>query len=57
MNKSILIIIIYIIGLMFGAVVLGVWDAETSLGKASIVLIWTTIFLISLFLIDKHEKK
>ena len=50
MNKSTVTIIIYVIGLIFGAVILGVWDAETSLVKASIGLIWTSIFLIALFI-------
>ena len=49
MNKTTIVITIYIAGLIFGAVVLGLWDAETNLIKASIALIWTTIFLITLF--------
>ena len=53
MNKSTLTIIIYVIGLIFGAVVLGFWDDETSLDKASIALIWTALFLIALFDGDK----
>ena len=57
MNKSLIAIIIYIVGLIFGAVILGVWDAETSLGKASAVLIWTSIFLIALFFADKNDQK
>ena len=30
MNKSTLVIIIYVIGLIFGALVLDMWSAETS---------------------------
>ena len=57
MNKSLIVIIIYVIGLIFGAIILGVWDAETSLGKASAVLIWTAVFLIALFYTDKDDQK
>tara|TARA_B100001094_G_C17513871_1_gene476912 strand:- start:237 stop:407 length:171 start_codon:yes stop_codon:yes gene_type:complete len=55
MNKSTIVIIIYIIGLIFGAVALGLWDAETSILKASIGLIWTAIFLIALFYAEKKD--
>ena len=48
MNKSTLVVIIYIIGLIFAAIVLGIWDAETGIIKAIIALIWTAIFLIAL---------
>ena len=57
MNKSILVIIIYVLGLIFGALVLNLWGAETSLIKASIALVWTTVFLIALFYADKYEQK
>tara|TARA_B110000014_G_scaffold258817_1_gene245565 strand:- start:836 stop:1009 length:174 start_codon:yes stop_codon:yes gene_type:complete len=57
MNKTTIVITIYIAGLIFGAVVLGLWDAETNLIKASIALIWTTIFLITLFYADKYDSK
>jgi len=56
MNKSILVSIIYVLGLMFGALVLNLWGAETSLIKAAITLGWTTIFLIALFYADKDEQ-
>ena len=55
MRKSTIAVIVYAIGLIFGALVLGFWDAETSTIKAGIVLIWTTIFLIALFYADKSE--
>ena len=57
MRKSTIAVIVYAIGLIFGALVLGFWDAQTSLIKAGMVLIWTTIFLIALFYVDKYEKK
>ena len=57
MDKTILVIIIYALGIIFCALVLGIWDAETNIIKASIALIWTAIFLIALFFTNKHEKK
>ena len=57
MRKSTITVILYAIGLIFGTLVLGLWEAETSLLKASIVLVWTTIFLIALFYADKYDKK
>jgi hypothetical protein len=55
MRKSNLIIIIYIIGLIFGAVVLDLWSANTS-PKALIGIGWTTLLLIGLFVTEKNEK-
>jgi hypothetical protein len=49
MKNSTIIIIIYIIGLIFGAIFLGLWDAETEPIKAMSGMIWTAIFLIALF--------
>ena len=56
MNKSTIIIIIYIVGLIFGALVLDLWSAQTS-PKAFIGFVWTAIFLIALFYADKYEQK
>ncbi len=56
MNKSLIIIIVYIIGIIFGALGFGIWDAETSISKAILVLVWTVIFLISLFFTEKEKK-
>jgi hypothetical protein len=55
MNKSTIIIIIYIIGLVLGATVLNIWSAETS-PKALLGIIWTALLLIGLFLTEKNEK-
>ena len=55
MRKSNLIIIIYIIGLIFGAVVLDLWNADTS-PKALLGIGWTTLLLIGLFITEKNEK-
>ena len=56
MNKSTLAIIVYVLGLIFGALVLDLWNAQTS-PKAFIGIIWTAILLIALFYTDKYEKK
>ena len=55
MRKSNLIIIIYIIGLIFGAVVLDLWSADTG-PKALLGIGWTTLLLIGLFITEKNEK-
>jgi len=57
MRKTSLTIIVYVLGLIFGALLLGLWDAETNLAKAGMGFVWTIIFLITLFYFDKNEKK
>ena len=57
MNKTIIVSIIYIIGVLIGAFFLDVWGAETSFVKTISVFVWTIIFLIALFYFDKNEKK
>jgi hypothetical protein len=57
MSKSTITILIYILGIIFGALFLDVWGAETSFVKTILIFIWTIIFLITLFYSDKHEKK
>ena len=57
MSKSFLIISIYAIGIIFCALIFGIWDANTSILKAGMALIWTTFFLIALFYADKYDKK
>ena len=56
MNKSTLVIIIYVIGLIFGALVLDMWSAETS-PKALLGIGWTALLLVGLFLTEKKDKK
>ena len=55
MNRSTIVIIIYIIGLIFGALVLDMWSANTS-PKALLGIGWTALLLIGLFLTEKNEK-
>jgi len=56
MSKVLIVIIIYILGLIFGAVVLDIWSADTSVFKGLLGLGWTALLLIGLFFADKHEK-
>jgi len=57
MNKSTIAILIYILGIIFSALFLDIWGAETSFIKSISVFIWTIIFLTTLFYTDKNEKK
>ena len=57
MNKLTLLTLIYAIGIIIGALFLDVWGAETTLMKTMSIFIWTIIFLIILFYVDKNEKK
>ena len=54
MKKSSITIIIYVFGLIFGALVLSLWDAKTG-SKAIIGMLWTFIFLIMLVLYGKKR--
>ena len=56
MSNSSKVIIIYIIGLVFGALFLDIWDAETSIFKALLGLGWTALLLIGLFFAEKNEQ-
>jgi|TARA_B110000259_G_C13770631_1_gene304479 hypothetical protein len=57
MSKSGIVIIIYILGVIIGALFLNIWGAETSFLKTMSIFVWTIIFLITLFYFDKNEKK
>ena len=57
MNKLTLLTIIYTIGIIIGALFLDVWGAETTSIKTMSIFIWTILFLITLFYLDKNEKK
>ena len=57
MNKTTIVTVIYMLGIIIGAFFLNLWGAETSFIKTISVFVWTIIFLITLFYSDKHEKK
>ena len=54
MDKSTIVIIIYIAGLIFGALFLNIWSANTS-PKALIGIGWTALLLVGLFLTEKKD--
>ena len=55
MNKTNIAIVIYVLGLIFGAFVLDIWSAETS-PKALLGILWTTLFAISLYYLEFKDK-
>ena len=57
MSKSTIVIIIYVLGLIFGALVLDIWSTETNLLKTLLGLGWTILLLIGLFFSEKNEKE
>ena len=54
MSKSTTAITIYLIGIIFGALILDIWSAETG-PKSLIGALWTAIFLIALYYSEKKE--
>ena len=56
MKKSSIAIIIYVLGLIFAALVLSLSDAKTG-AIAIICMIWTFIFLVMLFYAEKKDFK
>tara|TARA_B100001121_G_scaffold106053_1_gene93764 strand:+ start:70 stop:243 length:174 start_codon:yes stop_codon:yes gene_type:complete len=56
MSKTSIVIIIYILGLIFGALFLDLWSAETNIVKGLIGLGWTALLLIGLFFAEKNER-
>ena len=57
MNKLTIITIIYILGVIIGALFLDIWGVETSFIKTMSIFLWTIIFLITLFYADKSDPK
>ena len=57
MNKLSILTTIYAIGIIIGALFFDVWGVETTIMKTMSIFIWTIIFLIALFYVDKNEKK
>jgi len=57
MNKSTITILVFILGIIIGALFLDVWSVEKSFVKTILVFVWTIIFLITLFYSERHEKK
>ena len=56
MTKTNIVIIIFILGLIFGALFLDLWSADTNIIKGLVGLGWTALLLIGLFFAEKNEK-
>ena len=56
MSKTSIVIIIYIIGLIVGALFLNIWSADTSVFKGLLGLGWTALLLIGIFFAEKNDK-
>ena len=56
MSKTSIVIVVYIVGLIFGALVLKIWSADTSILKGLLGLGWTALLLIGIFFTEKNEK-
>ena len=56
MSKTTIVLIIYILGLLFGALFLDIWSADTSVLKGLLGLGWTALLLIGIFFAEKNEK-
>tara|TARA_A100001388_G_scaffold175940_1_gene131667 strand:+ start:563 stop:736 length:174 start_codon:yes stop_codon:yes gene_type:complete len=56
MSKTSIVIIIYIIGLIIGALVFNIWSADTSVLKGLMGLGWTALLLVGIFFAEKNEE-
>ena len=56
MSKVKIVSIIYVIGIIIGALFFDVWGADTTPIKTMSVFVWTIIFIIVLFFTDKNER-
>ena len=57
MSKVKILSIIYAIGIIIGALFFDVWGVNTTPLKTMSVFVWTVIFIIALFFVDKNERK
>ena len=56
MKQSNIAIIVYIAGVILGALFLDIWGAETNIKKGLIALGWTALLIVALFYADKKEQ-
>tara|TARA_A100001011_G_C13781166_1_gene623200 strand:+ start:20 stop:193 length:174 start_codon:yes stop_codon:yes gene_type:complete len=56
MSKTSIAIIIYIVGLVIGALVFNIWSADTNVYKGLLGLGWTALLLIAIFFAEQNEK-
>tara|TARA_B100000242_G_C42736792_1_gene343786 strand:- start:256 stop:432 length:177 start_codon:yes stop_codon:yes gene_type:complete len=55
MIKTKYVVILYILGILFGALFLDIWGAETSIKKGLIAMFWTALFLVTLIFVEKNK--
>ena len=51
------VVIIYVVGILFGALFLDIWAADTSIKKGLIAMFWTALFLIALIFVEKNKEE
>ena len=57
MSKVKILSIVYATGIIIGALFFDVWGVNTTPLKTMSVFVWTIIFIIALFFVDKNERK
>ena len=57
MSKVKIVSIVYAIGIIIGALFFDVWGTDTTSFKTLSIFTWTVIFIITLFFVDKNERK
>ena len=57
MSKVKILSIVYATGIIIGALFFDVWGVNTTPLKTMSVFVWTVIFIITLFFVDKNERK
>ncbi len=55
MSQSNIAILIYIAGVIVGALFLDIWGADTNIKKGLAAITWTVLLIIALFYADKKE--
>ncbi|WP_198150129.1 hypothetical protein [Candidatus Pelagibacter sp. RS39] len=56
MSKTSIAIIVYVLGIILGAIFLDLWSADTNIIKGLLGLGWTALLLIALFFTEKDER-
>ena len=56
MSKTSIAIIVYVLGIILGAIFMDLWSADTNIIKGLLGLGWTALLLIALFFTEKNER-
>ena len=57
MSKVKILSIVYATGIIIGALFFDIWGVNTTPLKTMSVFVWTVMFIIALFFVDKNERK